>query len=91
MVWYQEPLLPPYENGPSVTIRYGAIWFSNFLLDMPEGGETRPVHHILCFVGSPIPRQEPVATTDDLSVEVCGELRPVVRQTANAKVTTQER
>ena len=89
VVWDQEFLLPSHEHGTSVGIAHGQVRLPQFLPDMSESRETTPMHHILLFTGSPVSSQESIPTPNDFSIKVRGQFRPVVCQTANAKVTTQ--
>lgn len=59
--------------------------------DMSESGEASPVDHIFLLRRSPIARQEPIPTPDDLGIEVRGELGPVVCQASYAQITAQMR
>lgn len=48
------------------------------MFDVLERRESRPMHHILVLISSPILCQEAMSAADYLGIEVCGEFRPVI-------------
>ena len=90
MVRNEEALLPSHEHSSTVTV-HCEMRHLQLVLDMAESGETSPMDHVLLLIGTPIPRQETIAASDDLGVEVGCQLRPVVGQSTNTKIAAQKR
>lgn len=88
----EELLLPTHEDSSAIEgVLHRQVWLLELVLHMSEGGEPGPVHHVLLLVRSPVARQEAISASNDLGVKVGRELRPVVRQPADAEVATQVR
>lgn len=87
----QETLLPPHEHGPSVAVRDGVVRSFKVVLNVTEGGEAGPMYHVVGLVGAPVLSTEAVATANDFSVKVGGELGIIFGETSDAKVTAEER
>ena len=45
--------------------------------------------HVLVLSGSPILGQETIAAANDLSIEISGKLRPVIRQAPDPQIATE--
>ena len=58
------------------------------MLHVFERREARPMHDIFMPSCTPALSQETVTTTDDLGIEISSQLRPIVGQTADPKITT---
>lgn len=90
VVWDQETLLPSHEDCSAGVAVNCATRHIEFVFDMTEGGEARPVGHIFMLVCAPILRQETIAAPNDLRIEVGGKFRPVVGQSPYAEVPAKE-
>jgi hypothetical protein len=90
MIRYQELLLPSHKDGSAIPLADRQIRFLELILDVPEGGETRPVNHVFMFTRPPVLRQESISTADNLGVKVRRKLWPIVGQPSDAKIATEE-
>lgn len=90
MVRNEEPFLPPHENGTTIAIRHGELRSFELILDVAEGREAVPVHHIFLFVGAPFLGQEAITIAYDFRVKVGCQLRPIVGQSAYTEVPAEE-
>ena len=91
MVRDEKALFPAHKHAVAVAVFDIESWPTKFLLHLRESGKAGPVCHVLLFARTPIVGEKAVPRTNDLGVEVCGELWPVVREAADTKVTTKER
>ena len=64
---------------------------SELVLDVAKGREAGPMYHITLFVSSPTSGEEAIPTTDNFCVEISRELRPVIGEPSNTKITAKER
>lgn len=90
MVRHKESLFPAHENSPPVVFWHGQVRPFEFVFYVAESRESLPMHHIFLFSRAPIASQKPVATPDDLGIEISGELRPVLGQAPDTQVSTEE-
>ena len=92
MIRNKELLLPTHKDRTAIErVLHRQVGLLELVLHMAEGGESRPVDHILLLSCAPIPRQEPVATSNYLGVKVGRKLWPVVCQAADSEVAAQVR
>lgn len=92
MVWDEELLLPTHEHCTTAEgILHCQVRLLELILHMSEGGESGPVHHVFLLVRSPVACQKAIPASNDFSVKVRCELRPVIRQAADSKVAAQVR
>jgi len=89
VVGNQELLLPPHEDGSSVSIFHDQMRLLQLVADVPESREAAPVDHVFLLGCAPVPSQEAIATANNLCVEVGGEFWPVICQAAYAEVSTE--
>ena len=88
----EELLLPAHKHCAAIErILHRQVRLLELVLDVPERGEPRPVHHILLLVCSPVPRQETIPAANNLGVEVGRQFGPVVGKTTDAQVPAQAR
>jgi len=64
---------------------------SDPVLDVAEGREAGPMHHVTLLVSSPTPSEEAIPTADNFCVKISRELRPVIAEPPNTEVVTKER
>ena len=84
----KELLLPTHEDRAAVErILHRQVGLLELVLDVAERRESRPMHHVLLLIRPPVPRQETVPTADDLRIEICRQLGPVIRQATNPEVS----
>jgi len=87
----QELLLPSHEHRPSIPIIDSHMRFLGLSFDVLECWESCPMDHVFMFRGTPILGQEPIPTSNDLSIEIGCEFRPIICQAPYPEVATQER
>lgn len=69
MVGYEELLLPAHEDCVDWCVS-GKERALELVLDVSEGGEAAPVDHVFLVLCAPFAREESVAGSDDLGIEV---------------------
>lgn len=89
VIGHQKLLLPPHEDRPAICVLHGQMGFLQFMAHVPEGRKACPMNHIFLFRRAPIPGQEAIPATDDLRVEIGGQLWPVVREPSDAQVPAE--
>jgi len=89
MIWNQEPLFPPHKDYTAVSIVKSQVRVLCVVSDVLKGGKSRPVHQVLVLSSTPILCEETITVANDLSVKIRRELRPVIRQTSDPKITTE--
>lgn len=91
MVRDKESFLPAHEYSPAVIIRHGQVRSLQIVFNMSERWEALPVDHVFLFRGTPIARQEAVATANNFSIKVGCKFWPVLCQATYPQVATQKR